>query len=84
MAPGLSTLGALLAHLLIAGYSGRLLFVTLLSLFPGLRAQIPDWTWYHFPKAYAGAEILIELQEDLTFRPVSVFSGSRSDPHPLP
>jgi hypothetical protein len=39
----------------------RLLFVLALALLPGLRAQIPMWNWYRFPKAFTAAAIGIDL-----------------------
>ena len=45
----------LLASLLVSwagvlkGYSGRVLFVTLLGLFPTLSVDLPLWNWYRFP-----------------------------------
>jgi hypothetical protein len=45
----------------IAGYAGRVLFITLLGLFPTLAVEIPLWNWYGFPATYTLAQFTIHL-----------------------
>jgi hypothetical protein len=53
--------GFLLTRLSTTGYGSRVLFLIVLSFFPGLRADLPMWNWYGFPSAYIAAEILIDV-----------------------
>jgi hypothetical protein len=43
-----------------AGFIPRLVFVTLLALVPALRAHLPMWNWYGFPRRYIAAQIAID------------------------
>jgi len=54
--------GALLVTVLlmkanIAGYAGRLAFVTLFGVTAGLLCHMPDWIWWKFPCDYIGLKI---------------------------
>ena len=45
----------------IKGYGGRVVFVTLLGLFPTLSVDLPFWNWYRFPGVYTAAQFIVHL-----------------------
>jgi hypothetical protein len=49
-------LAALLLTRVLAGYWGRVLFVTVLGLFSFLVISVPYWNWYGFPTEFTVAE----------------------------
>jgi hypothetical protein len=44
-----------------AGFGSQLLIVLLLSLFSSLRAGLPMWNWYGFPRKYIAAQFAIDF-----------------------
>jgi len=42
-------------------FSGQLTIVLMLSLFASLRAGLPMWNWYGFPRRYAAAQMAIDI-----------------------
>jgi hypothetical protein len=54
-------LAGLLAQLPAAGFGARVASITALGILPGLRAHIPMWNWYGFPKSYIAAQIAIDM-----------------------
>jgi hypothetical protein len=51
----------LLSLTMIAGYFGRVGFVTLVGVFAGLGSDTSYWIWYGFPCTYTLAQITIEV-----------------------
>jgi hypothetical protein len=45
----------------LKGFGGRVVFVTLLGLFPLLSVDLPYWNWYRFPSAYTAAQFVEHL-----------------------
>jgi hypothetical protein len=44
-----------------AGFLTRLLVVVACGCFPAVRAQIPLWNWYGFPKQYVAAQVTVDI-----------------------
>jgi hypothetical protein len=45
----------------LKGFGGRVMFVTLLGLFPTLSVDLPFWNWYRFPSAFTAAQFFEHL-----------------------
>jgi hypothetical protein len=45
----------------LKGYGGRVMFVTVLGLFPTLSVDLPLWNWYRFPASYTAAQFVEHL-----------------------